>query len=245
MFGWLIRKPEKVEFLNVEGRIITFGCSRKYKEGATVRIQLSLPNDDCLQEFVVPVTVRSVRQTPGKGFICSAEVPSRLKGEEQLRALLLEAKDKLVPESGEFSMRRRVRHRYSLRVMSKELPGFRAISVDINQLGIQIAAEGPAEVGSVLPLTLELGATQNSSVLLQARVKWCREVARRSYRMGLEFENLSPEIEAELDRFEKFLVQRGQGNVTQRQLIDSRRFVSTEDLPVKDQKRGSHVVSDE
>ncbi|MBI3925624.1 MAG: PilZ domain-containing protein [Armatimonadetes bacterium] len=244
MFQWLFRKPEKVDFISIEGRTLTFRCGRDYKLESTARVQLDLPVDASTQTFTLPVTVKSIRLVANRQYICAGEVPKKLIGLEQVRTLLAQAQENANPEEAGVSMRRLPRHRYSLRVMSRELPGFRAISVDINHLGVQITAEGPADVGTILPLTLELGSSEEAVILCQARVKWCSEVSRRSYKLGLEFENLSPEIQSELENFEQFLVVRNQGSISQRQVADAARFVSEGELPAKDQELGGVILPD-
>lgn len=88
-----------------------------------------------------------------------------------------------------------------VRVMSRHLPGFRGVTVDLHSTGLQLETEGPVPVGKVLPLTIEFDVQSFEPVVCSARVAWCAQRGRR-WVCGLE---LSPEDSGRLARFERYL----------------------------------------
>ncbi|MCA9793805.1 MAG: PilZ domain-containing protein [Candidatus Eremiobacteraeota bacterium] len=83
------------------------------------------------------------------------------------------------------------RHDISLRVRSRDLPGYRAITLDVSRTGLQIETEELLPTGLVLPLDLEFDHDQLADFSCPARVMWARPDGsdRRSrFRAGLSFE---------------------------------------------------------
>lgn len=232
MFGFF--RPETVEFVKIEGRSLTFKCKRQYKLHAqpTVQVELPLPQSAGTQPFKLPVTVKKVREVGKREFICTGEVPGTVRSVEQLRQLLIGVDPTQVQEHRQdddfANMRRSPRLKVSLRILSKDLVGFRAISVDFNQLGMQLISEGPAEVDQSISMTLELETSKAPEILCQGRVRWCSEEGRRRYTIGIEFEDLDPELRKQLEQFEEFLITRQTGDVAKRQVMDSGVFTSEE-----------------
>lgn len=216
--------PETVEFLDLEEeRKLTFRCKRTYKVGQTVRIRTEVPigpKPGDRQKLQVPVVVTLVRPVPGKKkeFICQAEVPAGPKELAQVKEFLDSAPPAAKPDAG-VGARRRPRHTHALRLLSKELPGFRALSVDFNPLGLQLQAEGEVEPGKVLTLDIELELSTIPRVLCQGVVRWCRQLDRKRYLIGLEFVEMPPEILKDLETFEQFLLAKKNASVMQKQII--------------------------
>ena len=53
-------------------------------------------------------------------------------------------------------------------------------------------------------------------VLCQGKVCWCQQVERKRYMIGVEFINLPPQIEQELEDFEKLLLARERSDIQQK-----------------------------
>lgn len=233
MFGFL-RGHEVVEFVKIEGRSLTFKCKRHYKVRAQPVVQVDIPiqQTSSSQRFKLPVTIKKVREVGRREYICTGEVPGTVADVEQLRQLLIGLDPTAVQPVGNnedfANMRRAPRFKVSLRVLSKDLVGFRAISVDFNQHGLQIVAEGPIEVNQSIGMTLELETADTPEILCQAKVRWCSEEGRRRFAIGLEFEDLDPEVKKHLEKFEEFLVSRQTGDIAKRQVVDSRIFTDQE-----------------
>ncbi|MCA9794559.1 MAG: PilZ domain-containing protein [Candidatus Eremiobacteraeota bacterium] len=229
MFGWF-RKSELVQFVKIEGRALTFKSERGYKLKAQPTIQIDIPiASGGSQRFKLPVTIRQVREVAKKQFICTGEVPGAAQSVEQLRQLLI-GLDPMAAGAGEedddfANMRRSPRYPWSLRVLSKDLVGFQGVSIDFNKLGVKIATEGPAELGNIITMMLEIETAKTRELLCQGEVRWSNEIGRRRWEVGIEFRDLDPEVAKELEQFEKFLESRQTDNISKRTLIDSTLYV--------------------
>ena len=118
-------------------------------------------------------------------------------------------------------MRRAPRYNWSIRVLSKDLPGFRAISLDFNRLGVKLSTEGAVEEGKTITMMLEIETAKTRELLCQGLVRWSREIGRRKYEVGIEFSELDNIVARELENFEKFLADRQSGDVAKRSIQDS------------------------
>jgi hypothetical protein len=203
--------PEVVEFVSLVDRRLTFKCKKAYKSGQTVRVKVEVPTENGPQTLQLPVVVTSQRAIPGEKMrIAVSDVPA---GSNQLAQIRQVMDNAAVAEKSDAGARRRTRHRLSLRLLSKDLPGFKALSVDYNALGLQIQTEGEIPVGKVLALNIELEGGNMPRVLCQGKVCWCQQVERKRFMIGVEFVNLPPQIEQELEDFEKLLLVRERGDI--------------------------------
>ena len=213
MFGFLFG-PDVVEFVSLDDRVMTFRCRKLYQIGQTARIKTDVPTAQGIKTVQVPVQIRTVRRVEAsKEFICCGDVPA---GSNQLEAVRL-----LIESLGQDDYkgaRRRPRLKFSLRTMSKDFPGFRALSIDFNSLGLQVETEGPLENGRTVKLDMELGKSDRPRMLCEAIVRWCRPVDRRRYLVGLEFVGLDPELSEELTRFENLIINRQGDDITRKSI---------------------------
>ncbi len=218
------QKVEKVQFLSIEERALTFKARKAFKIGSRPTISISIPiSTGGSEDFKLPVTITKVRQVGKDAVVCTGLVPGAAQSVEQLRVLLSgidSGIDEELSEDGE-NMRRARRYQWSIRVLSKDLPGFRAISLDFNRLGVKLSTEGPAELGSIISLMLEIETAKAHEVLCQGLVRWNKEIHRRKYEVGVEFTELDPEVSKELENFERFLEARSGDDVAKRQVMDS------------------------
>lgn len=104
----------------------------------------------------------------------------------------------------------------AMRVLSPDLPGYRAVTVDFSHGGVQVETEGPLATGRLLDVTLEYDNNEMASVRCQARVAWCAERSRARYRVGLQFVNPSPEADGLLGRMEELLINRDATSIQKR-----------------------------
>lgn len=219
------QKVEKVQFLSIEDRALTFKSKKAFKIGSRPTISISIPvAAGGAEDFKLPVTITRVRQVGKGSVVCTGLVPGAAQNVEQLRQIL-SGVDPSAPaefteaEDGE-NMRRARRFHWSIRVLSKDIPGFRAISLDFNRLGVKLSTEGPAEIGKVISLILEIETAKTHEVLCQGLVRWNKEVNRRKYEVGVEFTELDAEVAKELENFERFLEARAHDDVAKRQAMD-------------------------
>lgn len=75
------------------------------------------------------------------------------------------------------------------RVLSRELPGYRGVSLDFSQSGIQLETEGPLQVGQEMVLDMEFDREHLADFSCPARVVWCAPDRGRDtwFRTGLAF----------------------------------------------------------
>lgn len=88
------------------------------------------------------------------------------------------------------SQRAQPRQNARLRVRSRHLPGFRAMSLDMSQTGLQLETDAPMQVGQELDLDLEFDSEDLRNFAVGARVVWSAADERgRSdrFRTGLVF----------------------------------------------------------
>jgi hypothetical protein len=209
--------PEVVEFVSLVDRRLTFKTKKAYKSGQNVRVRVEVPTENGPQTVQIPVVVTSQRPIPGEKMrIAVSEVPMGSHQIAQIRQVMDTAK---MAENTGVGARRRPRHRLSLRLLSKDLPGFKALSVDYNALGLQIQAEGEIPTGKVIALNIELEGGNLPRVLCQGKVCWCQQVERKRFLIGVEFVNLPADIEQELEDFEKLLMQREKSDVQQKSVL--------------------------
>lgn len=219
------QKVEKVQFLSIEERALTFKSKKVFKIGSqpTIAIAIPIPSGGA-EDFKLPVTITRVRKVGSGAVVCTGLVPAAAQNVEQLRQILsgLDPNALTTTEAeDEENMRRARRFHWSIRVLSKDLPGFRAISLDFNRLGLKLSTEGPAEVGKIISLMLEIETAKTQEVLCQGLVRWNKEINRRKYEVGIEFTELAPEVAKELENFENFLGSRMTDDVARRQTMDA------------------------
>lgn len=232
IFSWF-QRTEKVQFMAIEDRALTFKAKKAFKVGSrpTISIAIPIPSGGA-EDFKLPVTITKVRQVGPKAVVCTGLVPGAAKSIEHLRQIL----HGLDPNSGgnpaaaaddvddSDSMRRAPRYNWSIRVLSKDLPGFRAISLDFNRLGLKLSTEGAVEENKVITMMLEIETSKTKELLCQGLVRWVRELGRRKYEVGVEFTELDAIVAKELENFEDFLSERQAGDVAKRSIQDSGMF---------------------
>ena len=217
VFGFL--GPEVVQFLDMREALITFWSKRKKTVGATIKVRFALP-DTKSKKMDMTLRVNTSRPSggPQKGYLnvgIAQIAEDKLSDVEQL--LRTHATR---PQMGSVG-RRSQRLPISLRVMGRDLPGFGAVTVDISQHGVRLNCHGLLKEGLVANLTFESDVASVDNMQMRARVIWSRENSdSKGYLAGLEFIDLSPDQEDNLERYCKSLAGRLRGNVMHRQIAD-------------------------
>lgn len=229
IFSWF-QRVEKVQFMAIEGRSLTFKSRKAFKVGSRPTISIAIPiASGGAEDFKLPVTISKVRQVGPNAVVCTGQVPGAAKSVEHLRQIL-HGLDPNAAGTAEVhseglddadTMRRARRYTWSIRVLSKDLPGFRAISLDFNRLGVKLSTEGPVEENKAISMMLEIETAKTKELLCQGVVRWSRELSRRKYEIGIEFTELDEVVAKELENFENFLSERQSGDVAKRSIIDS------------------------
>ena len=173
------------------------------------------------------MTITKVRQVGPNAVVCTGLVPGAAKNVEHLRQIL----HGLDPNAGGVvaatedlddtdSMRRAPRYNWSIRVLSKDLPGFRAISLDFNRHGVKLSTEGLVEENKAITMMLEIETAKTRELLCQGVVRWTKELGRRKYEIGIEFTELDETVAKELENFESFLSVRQSGDIATKSIQD-------------------------
>lgn len=193
MFG--IFGPEKVEYIDLSEAVLSYRSrKKKQKIGSAVKIGLLVPVEGSVKTLKLEVVIDSFRPLPDGSSLVIGHVlahPNELAGLNDLMANVPK------PDLGRLA-RRSERVPVSVRMLSQQLPGFRAVSVDLSLHGAQIQCEGLLEAGTYMNVSLELEMPDLPKLTLQAQVVWSRaeEDRRKSYRAGLEFTQQHPEVHA-------------------------------------------------
>ncbi|MEW6279808.1 MAG: PilZ domain-containing protein [Candidatus Eremiobacterota bacterium] len=188
----------RVEILEVREDRLTFRSSRSLSVGKAQIVKLGTRS--------IRVMVESVRPLERGGYACIGQV----QGDVDLPSPAQAVEDAF--------LRKAERRDCVMRVLSPDLPGYRAVTVDFSHGGIQVETEGPLSTGAVLDLTMEFDREGVPAIRCQARVAWSSPRARNRYRAGLQFVTPTAEVERQLAWIEQFLDSRETHSVMQRTL---------------------------
>jgi PilZ domain-containing protein len=209
--------PEKVEFLDIYDTTLTYRSKKKkHTPGSVSKISLQVFLEDAIQSLKLEVVVDSARQLPDKSYLIVSHILGQPEQVSQLTMVLSEAPK---PDIGKLA-RRSERIPIGLRVLSQQLPGFRAVTVDISLHGTQIMCEGHLEQGAVMDVTFELNLNDCPRLTLRGVVVWCAEgeERRKSFRGGLEFTEQHPETQALWNKSYAQLLRMQSGSVMHRSM---------------------------
>lgn len=215
MFG--IFGPEKVEFLDISDTTLTYRSKKKkHQAGAVSKIALQVYLEGAMQSLKIEVVVDSARQLPDKSFLVVSHILGDPEKVSQLTTVLDQAPR---PDIGKLA-RRSERIPVGIRVLSQQLPGFRAVTVDLSLHGAQIKCEGGLEEGTIMDITFELELNEVPKLTLRAVVVWSApgEEQRKSFRAGVEFTEQHPQTQVLWDKAYAQLLRMQSGSVMHRSM---------------------------
>lgn len=215
MFG--LFGPEKVEFLDISDTTLTYRSKRKKNTPGNVsKINLQAYVGDGMQSLKMEVVIDSVRQLPDKSFLVVSQILAKPEEATQLITILDSAPR---PDIGKLA-RRSERIPISLRCLSQQLPGFRAVTIDISNHGAQLQTEQLLEVGSIMDITFELELSELPQITLRAVAVWsaAEEERRKAFRGGVEFTEQHPQTQALFDKAYQQLLRMQSGSVMHRSM---------------------------
>lgn len=206
MLGSLFRRVPEAEVLDRDGERLLLRVSGPVAEGTEPSFRLRLPDGSLTGP--VQLAVESCRALASSGH-------------------LLVAFSTRPDDLGEFSaaaasdagLRQAPRIECRICVVSRDLPGYRGITVDYSRSGIQLETAGVLEPGSNVLVRLEFGVDTLPSLECQARVAWCTRQARSHHRVGLQFVDLEARARDILERFESILLKRDETSILHRLLF--------------------------
>jgi hypothetical protein len=210
--------PEKVEFIDIAETQLTYRSRKKkqHEPGSVAKIALQAYVSDAMQSFKMEVVVDSVRQLPDKTYL----VVSHMLGDpESLEQLCLVIDSAPRPDIGKLK-RRSKRIPIGIRCLSQQLPGFRAVTVDLSHHGVQLQCEGLIPEDTVLDITFELELNDLPQLTLRAVAVWSAslEDRRNAFRAGLEFTEQHPQTQALWDKAYAHLLRMQSASVMHRSM---------------------------
>lgn len=115
--------------------------------------------------------------------VCSYDVDHRI-----YRAQLPHCEETL--ERMQLSSRVTQRLTQAVRVSSRQIPKFFALTEDISAGGLRLCTPGPLTVGSALEMSLDLDDPAISTIVISGEVRWSAMKGDGSYHSGVRFEGM-------------------------------------------------------
>lgn len=170
----------KVELVEHSDEYTVVRADRPVKVGTQIPVKVSDANGQ--RTPAVPMVVLSCRECEHGGFIITGR-------------FLVEHPDlsgfQIPPGLGsDASLRSDPRVSCHLCVISRDLPGYRVMTIDISEGGLQVEAPSEVAIGSSVLLRLEFDTDKLPPIQASATVAWCTQVDRGRYRIGLQFNSL-------------------------------------------------------
>lgn len=224
-----------VELVELKDGVFVFRSPKRFPEGKEAQVKVALTPGKL---STLRVHVDSVRPSEGGKTVHVARV-------------LGEAPDLEVSGAAQgAALRNATRHTLGLRVMSRDLPGFHGMTVDLSRTGLQLEITGQVEVGKRVALSLEFDRFDLPKLDCVAHVMWCRSHQVREnqrvgrdnkYRAGLKFdENQGPEVHALITQIADFFEQRSHEDLGS--LLDQARLLKDEENPASLQRPAAQAA---
>ncbi|MGE0495535.1 MAG: PilZ domain-containing protein [Vulcanimicrobiota bacterium] len=194
-----------LDYVEADGHVVVLRGKRKLPIGKEVSLRANMPGGGKSDLF--KILVDSCRPLTNGGFAISGRITSG-KG-------LPEAQSDVSDEA----LRSAPRIDCHLCVLSKELPGYRAVTVDFSSGGVQLEVPAEMEAGQTVLMRLEFDVTSVTPVECSARVAWCSMKERGRYRVGLQFVGLDQAAQTNLARYEAIMLKRDDTSILHRILF--------------------------
>lgn len=216
MFG--LFAPELAAFIDENEGRITFGSQKSKKVGSTVRVRFHLVNASAPRIDLQVQILHCRKGVPGPGFVVAGKL---LVAVHELPGVVDLLKGHSRRADSSLSGRRSERLAAIVKVTSRDLPGFQAVTSDISPHGVRIHCQAEVKPGTVATVQLETDLASLGQLTLQARCVWCTpQPANRNHACGFEFTALSEEAIDGLLAFCKFLSARQRGDIQQKQIME-------------------------
>lgn len=206
-----------VELVDLKEGQLTFRSNRNYAKGKDVDVRLMLPPGSG-KIANLRVKILSCRKLEKGGLLYSAKVIGNVA----------DAQGAPVHDP---AMRKAARHNVGVRVMSRQLPGYKALTVDLSRTGMQLEIDKPIESGGVIGLNLEFDRVDLPPMEVDAKVVWCRPHPTRDdrFRCGVHFQP-TPEIAKQIEAVAEFFEKRSNSNL--QELLEQAKLLTVSPGPV-------------
>lgn len=172
----------------------------------------------------VPMVVVSCRPAEHGGFLLAGKF---LVDHPDLTGIEL-------PDRFDASLRAAPRVCCHLCVISRDLPGYRVMTVDLSAGGLQVETPSEVKVGASVLLRLEFDTASLPAIQASATVAWCSQVERGKYRIGLKFTSIDDHGVEVISKYRDLLARREQADIQTRTLADEE--ITLEHEPSLDQE---------
>ena len=213
--------PEVVPFFDMDGPLLTFHTSKAKKPDSEHKVRIALVGYAKAKHVDVPLKIIS-SQPVGKGHLCVGALDMANEHLKQLEDLFYNYTTR--PDLGE-AARRSPRLPIGLKTISRDLPGYNCVTVDISRHGVCLSCHGAVELGTKAQLQLDTDLAALPQMTLTGRVVSCREDGKsksknKTYLIGIDFAGLPPTQVETLDYYNRTLAGRLKGDIMTRQIAD-------------------------
>ena len=157
----------------------------------------------------VPMVVVSCRESEHGGYLLAGKF---LVDHPDLCGI------ELPPSVSDSFLRSQPRVSCHLCVLSRDLPGFRVMTVDISEGGLQVETPSSVAVGALVLLRIEFDTDRLPAIQASATVAWCSQQDRGRYRVGLQFTSLDEGSRRVISSYRELLVRREKTDIQSRML---------------------------
>lgn len=117
-------------------------------------------------------------------------------------------------------------------VLSRDLPGFRVMTVDLSEGGLQVEAPSAVSTGTTVLLRIEFDTEKLPAIEASATVAWCSQQDRGRYRVGLRFTSIDDRAKRIISLYHDLLVRREDVDIQIRTALGDHTIVVDFDEPV-------------
>ncbi|MCA9791578.1 MAG: PilZ domain-containing protein [Candidatus Eremiobacteraeota bacterium] len=206
-----------LDYVEADGHVVVLRGKRKLPVGKEVSLRANMPGGGRSELF--KILVDSCRPLTNGGFAVSGRITSG-KG-------LPEAQSNFSDDA----LRSAPRIDCHICVLSKDLPGYRAVTVDFSSGGVQLEVPAEMEAGQTVLMRLEFDVSSVTPVECSARVAWCSMKERGRYRVGLQFVGLDQAARANIARYEEIMLNRDDTSILHRILFGNDYALPAEQAP--------------
>ncbi len=202
-------RVEEIVPLSIAEDVLTFTSAKKYKVGKTVKAKLILVCNEKVETPQVSLQILDIQEALDETYTCLGKV--RLN-EKNLQALYWQ-----MTLGGIAGADRRATKRLpcTVRILSRELKSYRAVTTNINLTGAELSCDDPVEPGHTMALQFDLSSVGIPDLKLTAVCIWSLEdvsTDRRGsrHRVGVAFPEHQSDNQVAWTRFyQKLLSEEG------------------------------------
>ena len=196
----------KVELVEHSEEYTVVKANRAVKVGDQIPVKVSDANGQ--RTSAVPMVVLSCRECEDGDFLVTGRF---LVEHPDLSGFKLPA-----GLTADASIRSAHRVSCHLCVISRDLPGYRVMTIDISEGGMQVEAPSRVALGNSVLLRLEFDTEQLPPIQAAATVAWCSKIERGRYRIGLQFKSLDDRARVVIGAYRKIVDQRSHTDIAHR-----------------------------